>query len=299
MDLLHATAHEFKTQTVFLVWDSLKLDEDDLVEMARQAGGVIVYEDTLVTLQKPVEENNGLSKSEALASLIQSYEHRETIFLLSKESPLVDGIRPPFNSRVFLLSGLEDLKKGNKTTLEHLRYAHGRTRLINPVARWHLDEGLSLVRPFLQDRRFDMREVTMTVRTKTEQNDIVMFNYSFYSKQGVLKHTPPNTYLPDDWANGSHGVSGNCFDMVLILQDILGFKIEYRPSIDGFWGALVGNNGTHPIWSGMVGMVERGEVDVIASPITLTMDRAKVIWKGQSTRLTPYGLLGLHTSSIE
>ena len=164
MALLHATAHEFKTQTVFLVWDSLELGEDELVEMAKEVDGVMVDDDTLVTLRQPVEHHEGLSKIEALATLIQSYEHRDTVFLLSKESPLVENLRPPFDSRVFLLSGLADLKEGNETTLEHLRYAHGRTRLISPVARWHHDEGLSLVRPFLRDRRFDMSEVTMTVR---------------------------------------------------------------------------------------------------------------------------------------
>ena len=64
--------------------------------------------------------------------------------------------------------------------------------------------------------------------------------------------------------------------MVLILQDILGFKMEYVTRVDGFWGAIIGDNGTHPIWSGMVGMVDRGDIDVIISPITWTVDRAKV-----------------------
>lgn len=42
-------------------------------------------------------------------------------------------------------------------------------------------------------------------------------------------------------------------------------------SVDGAWGSL--NDG---VWNGMIGMIDRGEVDVAVSDFTVTTERFQV-----------------------
>ncbi len=56
------------------------------------------------------------------------------------------------------------------------------------------------------------------------------------------------------------------------LQRVFNFTYTVVPSIDGEWGSLLEDGS----FNGMVGMVERSEVDVGISSFFLTTDRARV-----------------------
>ena len=92
------------------------------------------------------------------------------------------------------------------------------------------------------------------------------------SFQIVLKNVSPHIKLPENWKGGSENVTGYFIDVVNILQRSLGFEFEFVPNRDGFWGS----KNTNGSWNGMVGMVFRGEADLIGCPLSITLERSEV-----------------------
>ena len=67
--------------------------------------------------------------------------------------------------------------------------------------------------------------------------------------------------------------SGYVFDIWNPLQQVLNFTSHIITSVDGKWGAKESDGN----WNGMIGMVLRGEADVIVADLTLSMDRASYV----------------------
>jgi len=66
--------------------------------------------------------------------------------------------------------------------------------------------------------------------------------------------------------------SGYLFDVFSLLQTQLKFDYTLTKVNDGTYGILDANNE----WTGLIGMINRGEVDFTISALTRTYDREKV-----------------------
>ena len=53
------------------------------------------------------------------------------------------------------------------------------------------------------------------------------------------------------------------------MQSIMGFNLSYVAPSDGQWGSQLGNGS----WVGLVGMLERKEVDIVSAPLTAILER--------------------------
>ena len=62
------------------------------------------------------------------------------------------------------------------------------------------------------------------------------------------------------------------FSLNLFSQSLLGFNVTLHRPPDGSWGSL--RNGT---WTGMVGMVVRGQCHMAMSEFTMTQQRRQVV----------------------
>ena len=67
-------------------------------------------------------------------------------------------------------------------------------------------------------------------------------------------------------------MSGYFIDVIQMLEDTLHFEANLVPSVDGFWGSEDAGGE----WNGMVGMVSRGEADMVGSAMSSTSARAEV-----------------------
>ena len=77
---------------------------------------------------------------------------------------------------------------------------------------------------------------------------------------------------------GGPGLNGIFPKVFGELQKILGFSYVVLPSVDGTWGNLLPeSNGSLSTHSGMVGMLERSEVDMSICPIAILNTRAGAI----------------------
>ncbi|XP_059093173.1 glutamate receptor ionotropic, delta-2-like [Tigriopus californicus] len=79
-------------------------------------------------------------------------------------------------------------------------------------------------------------------------------------------------YYPHFKRHSNGSISGFYADVLKAAQTYLGVHFEYIPSVDGHWGSLLENGS----YNGMVGMVERREVDMALPEISYTYDRSSI-----------------------
>ncbi|KAF0314638.1 Glutamate receptor 3 [Amphibalanus amphitrite] len=84
---------------------------------------------------------------------------------------------------------------------------------------------------------------------------------------------PPMTILQLNKEGDIVGYKGFCFEMLKTLMQKYDFKVRLVLSYDGNWGSLLPNN----TWNGMVGMVNRTEVDMAVSGFTISHIREQGI----------------------
>lgn len=87
---------------------------------------------------------------------------------------------------------------------------------------------------------------------------------------------PPATSVVRDKSGGLI-VGGYFAEIWHDLSERLNFTINYTLSIDGVTGSL---NKDKKTWSGLVGMLIRGEIDVGVTELTLTKGRSHVVDPG-------------------
>ncbi|XP_045589659.2 glutamate receptor-like [Procambarus clarkii] len=73
-------------------------------------------------------------------------------------------------------------------------------------------------------------------------------------------------------SDGRLGVEGPIGNLVQVLSDTIGFDFELVRPPDGLWGNKLPNGS----WSGMMGMVDRKEVEFAVGPFTITPERETV-----------------------
>jgi len=71
---------------------------------------------------------------------------------------------------------------------------------------------------------------------------------------------------------GNDGYEGFIKDLIEEISKAQGFSYELQLSVDNKYGVENGGN-----WSGLVGMLQRGEIDMIAADLTVTWTRMSVI----------------------
>ncbi len=92
-------------------------------------------------------------------------------------------------------------------------------------------------------------------------------------------------FLPPD-TNRTVKYDGLFIDIALAMQDVMGFDIEWTVPADGNWGTLMPDGSMN----GMVGQLERGEVDLSSTGLTVTQSRSAA---ADFTRSVHTGLITL------
>ncbi len=85
-----------------------------------------------------------------------------------------------------------------------------------------------------------------------------------------------DTWFPMVIVGKDGSLSGVMYDMLIIIARRLGLKVELILNPNRFnWGQPVNGNQSH--WSGMIGMVQRGEVDGCAAGVGINQERSRVV----------------------
>ena len=74
------------------------------------------------------------------------------------------------------------------------------------------------------------------------------------------------------------GIRGIVIDILRCFHDIYGTRLEFRKSGDGQWGSERENGS----WTGLVGMLVKHDVDLVAAPLTVTLSRSEGFQKNIS-----------------
>ncbi|KAK7475656.1 hypothetical protein BaRGS_00033082 [Batillaria attramentaria] len=93
---------------------------------------------------------------------------------------------------------------------------------------------------------------------------------------GVQLQVGVNTWYPyvieTGTKNGNVSYTGLCMDLLQYLAQSLNFSYELVLPSDGEWGEKRGGN-----WTGLVGLIQRREVDMVVAPVGLDVDRSAVV----------------------
>ena len=95
-------------------------------------------------------------------------------------------------------------------------------------------------------------------------------------KVGYIEY---GSYVVYDDRTGTFGGSiGTVFETI---REMLNFTYAAVPSVDGFYGKIVENEGPNTgaggsLFNGLVGMLERKEVDIALADLSLSLDRSRV-----------------------
>ncbi|XP_045199719.2 glutamate receptor U1-like isoform X2 [Mercenaria mercenaria] len=87
----------------------------------------------------------------------------------------------------------------------------------------------------------------------------------------TLKYPP---FVKKEDVNGTTDYKGFCMDLLRELSNKLNFTYTITEPVDGKWGAYEDRNKT---FNGLVGQLQREEVDMVAAPLSTTSDRTPVM----------------------
>ena len=92
-------------------------------------------------------------------------------------------------------------------------------------------------------------------------------------KVATLNSPPYITSMVQN-GDGEWVMEGMFAEVFHSLQHVLNFSYTLQPSVDGEWGAI-SSDGVN--WSGMVGMLQRKDIDIAATDFTVTQERSAVM----------------------
>ena len=122
--------------------------------------------------------------------------------------------------------------------------------IVQKLASWSIDAGMSLAsNQSFWERRSDLRGTELKIAA-----------------------LPTQPYLEMD-KDKDLVMSGMYPDVFHVLQGLLNFTYIFSQPQDGSWG-IRHENGS---WSGMIGQLQRGEIDIAPAPFTITNLRSKVV----------------------
>ncbi|KAF0292382.1 Glutamate receptor ionotropic, kainate 1 [Amphibalanus amphitrite] len=168
-----------------------------------------------------------------------------------------------------------DSESGPVTHVELMEIYHlapGLTAHRHSLGRWYPDTGAqSWDNHSIYERRRDFSGLTLRVATK----------------EGAPVTTFLQTPVPD--------VGGYMGEIWKLLANVLNFNYTVSPSVDGEWGGLDANGR----WTGLVGMLQRQEVDVSVGHLSITRDRSQVIDYTESLFMLGYSLFIKKPSTLD
>ena len=139
----------------------------------------------------------------------------------------------------------------NSTILKEVYSIKGKS-VIRNIATWEENVGLSVPLPNIWERRTNMDGMILTV--------------------GTINFPVLHELLYDDSNKKELHRHGFFFEVLNILSAKLNFTYKVIPSIDGKWGGRDAKGN----WNGLMGMLMREEVDMVAAALTITKERMEV-----------------------
>ena len=179
----------------------------------------------------------------------------------------------------------ENLPEFNEETLKNGYWLFPYTSVNQIKVKMRLDSKIFLYT--FESDRIDVLEVYQ-VGTKTFENNVGYINISsatFYESQADYWERRKNLQgsrikvttkdLFDFHYLGTNGnYQGPFWDIFYVLQQQTNFSIELVENSDGQWGVLSEDNET---WTGMVGMLQKREVDVAVVSLAFKSERLDVM----------------------
>ena len=158
--------------------------------------------------------------------------------------------------------------------LKEIYGVNGKT-IVTQIGTHKEGSGLSISATNMWDRRTDMEGMEIRVAT---------LSYPFLHE---LYYDKLNTSVI--------GGGGLFIEPLNILAQKLNFSMKFMSSIDGQWGAM-NQNGT---WTGLIGMLIRGQADIAAAGLSLTFERTEVTTFGIGFELEEFTLMSPQTTERE
>lgn len=147
----------------------------------------------------------------------------------------LDDLEMDIDDQVYLC---EEMGNNDVNLYEAYKIRQSEPTSILKYGNWTVDGGLQVSNQEIWQRRSDLGGIQFQVAT-------------LLSAPYVTKMEPNNV-------TGSYEMEGMFAEVFYALQDIMNFTFVLRPPPDGEWGGDLGNGS----WSGMVGMLQRGEIDI-------------------------------------
>ncbi|CAC5375407.1 GRIK2 [Mytilus coruscus] len=95
--------------------------------------------------------------------------------------------------------------------------------------------------------------------------------FGFNRRKFIVSSLPWNPFVVLD--NVTHNFTGFTIDLLQELAHELNFTYEMTSPADGQWGVATQNGS----WTGLVGQLQRRDVDIVAAPLSIQTDRERVI----------------------
>ncbi|XP_063428109.1 glutamate receptor ionotropic, kainate 2-like isoform X1 [Mytilus trossulus] len=95
--------------------------------------------------------------------------------------------------------------------------------------------------------------------------------FGFNRRKFIVSSLPWNPFVVLD--NETHNYTGFTIDLLQELAHGLNFTYEMTAPSDGQWGI----EGKNKSWTGLVGQLQRRDVDIVAAPLSIQTDRERVI----------------------
>ena len=126
----------------------------------------------------------------------------------------------------------------------------------NDVGSWTINEGITWTTREKWFRRGNLKVGSKYTKTfQCNKNDQFQ---GFQLRFTTLMENPFMTRLDLDPTAGAYTIEGMFADLIQHLQDAMNFTYSMTPPPDNNWGGLQSNGS----WNGMMGQLERGQVDV-------------------------------------
>ncbi len=198
-----------------------------------------------------LQQSTALIISSSCNNVEVSYgRYRSEKFLFVDQDKLQD--RNDIQSQLYLDSNVYTFKsQGNSSVelYEHYAIKH-RRHVRQKVAQWSITDGYQwLADPNRNVRRSNLENATLVAAIKEFGNYVIL--------DGNLSTSLPRGFF---------------IDILEPLAKRLNFTIDYVDSVDGHWGTLEESG----VWNGLVGMLARGEADIVAAALSITLDRSMV-----------------------
>ncbi len=270
--LVMAMATFLKIDSMVVILDTEHFNDDQVVEAlllhSEATKGSIKLHFSDVKVVREIcdfSENTVMLDYSLKDSLYNGPDYSKSCFMdhlfwvVEKTEVLPPNLR--FDSNYYTV---HDVNSGNVSIEEH--YHIKGTRYSNMIGHWSEECGLRISEMSKWERRKDLSGVSLDIATNV---------------QGGFVHRLDN---------GGYG--GYLPEVIKTVQLDSNFSISWAVPKDKKYGVPIGNGS----WNGIVGMVQRGEVDLSAATLAVTLERSHVITYSKTLMESHSTLIVAHPS---